>query len=115
MRRMSAGVSAHMAIPRQSTAQPSPNKRKASFVGHARADLSADAAKGKSKDAVHVPAPTLPIVAEGSAAVRQTRAKAAILIGMAYDSVANSLGRSARCRRQTRLCNAYEVTRLFTT
>ena len=58
-----------------------------------------------------VPAPTLPIVAEGSAAVRQTRAKAAILIGMAYDSVANSLGRSARCRRQTRLCNAYEVTR----
>ena len=113
VRRMSAAVSAHMAIPRQNTAQPSPNKRKASFVGHVRADSSADAA-GKS-DAVHVPAPTLPIVAEGSAAVRQTRAKAAILIGMAYDSVASSLGRSARCRRQTRLCNAYEVTRLLTT
>ena len=99
VRRMSAAVSAHMAIPRQNTAQPSPNKRKASFVGRVRADSSADAA-GKP-DAVHVPAPALPIVAEGSAAVRQTRAKAAIVIGMAYDSVANSLGRSARCRRQT--------------
>ena len=117
VRRMSAAVSAHMAIPRQSSAQPSPNKRKASFVGRVRADSFADAA-GKS-DAVHLPAPSqrrrCRFVAEGSAAVRQARAKAAILIGMAYDSVANSLGRSARCRRQTRLCNAYEVTRLLTT
>jgi hypothetical protein len=80
-----------MAISKIQT-HPSPTcLPRASFV----VGNSVPSAEAGKSDGTHVPSsPALPIVAEGSAAVRPNRAKASILIGMAYDSVANSLGRS---------------------